>query len=230
MGVPHSVREVHCYIDESGSYGKYTRHSPYYLVTLVMHDPENSIADNLRRLDEAMQPYGFTNHAIHTAPLIRKEGDYINLPVVTRKQIFNRLFYFARSVAITYHTLLVDKRQLQNQTLLNDWLEKRLRAFLSAHLVDLLAYDKVVIFYDNGQTELTGVLASAFRGTLTKVEFQRIMPVDHRLAQVADLICTLELLALKAEHKALSRSELAFFDSPRDLQRHYIDRIRKKQI
>ena len=224
------MKETHCYIDESGSYGKYTHHSPYYLVTLVLHDPDNGIADDQRRLDEAMRPFGFTNHAIHTAPLIRRESDYINLSTVERKQIFNRLFYFARNAAIAYHTLIVDKRQLRNQSLLNDWLEKRLGVFLAAHLTDFLACDKVVLYYDNGQMELSDVLGSAFRGALTNVEFRKILPVDYRLTQVADLICTLELLALKIERKTLTRSELAFFNSARDLQRHYIDHIRKKQI
>jgi hypothetical protein len=224
------MKEICCYVDESGSYGRFTRHSPYYLVTFVLHDPANSLSEKMRRLDDAMQPFGLLNHAIHTAPLIRREGDYINLPTVTRKQIFNRLFYFARSAAFTYQTIIVDKRQLQTQEQLNDWLTKRLKLFLSAHLESFLAYDKVVVFYDNGQMELTDVLSAGFCGALNTVEFRKILPVNHRLAQVADLICTLELLALKAERKELSNSEIAFFNSARELQRHYIDHIRKKRI
>jgi hypothetical protein len=199
-------------------------------VTFVLHTISNDIAEHIQRLDEAMLQFGFPNHAIHTAPLIRREGDYLYLPTVTRKQIFNRLFYFARNAAFTYHTIVVDKRLLSSPSQLEEWLSKRLAAFLYAHLEDFTAFDTIVLYYDNGQMELTGILRSVFNEILNNVTFQKILPANHRLTQVADLLCTLELLALKAERNALSRSELAFFSSSRDLHRHYIDHLRKKHI
>ena len=224
------MRECYIAVDESGSFGKTDRHSPYYLVTLVFQDQAHDISGNIQRLDETMELFDLRDHAIHTAPLIRREGDYINLSTVTRKQIFNRLFYFARNVPFTYHTVMVDKRQLSDPAMLNEWIAKRLAAFFAEHMETFMAFDKLVVCYDNGQMELNSIITSVFCKAFNRVEFRRTLPVHYRLAQVADLLCTLELLALKAENKALTRSELAFFSSQRDLYRHYIDHLRKKRI
>jgi len=216
--------------DESGDFGPYEQHAPYYLVALVLHDGSNDLQNRIQRLDEDIRLLGFPDHAIHTAPLIRREGIYLDWSTVARKQIFNKLFYFARDIPFTYHTLVVDKRQLSDQVQLTDWLSKRLSAFLLAHLEELLSYDKLVLYYDNGQIELTKILVSVLNATLSSIEYQKILPVHNRLTQVADLICALELLALKAERKALTRSELSFFNSKRDLFKHYLDYLKKKQI
>ena len=73
------------------------------------------------------------------------------------------------------------------------------------------SYDKIIIHYDNGQIELTKILVAVFHMLPVRVEFCKEKPVDNRLFQVADLICTIELLAEKAENNAFSRSEIEFF-------------------
>ena len=61
------------------------------------------------------------------------------------------------------------------------------------------SFDKVIIYYDNGQIELTKILTSVFSTLYTHVEFRKVKPVDYKLFQIADLICTMELLSEKAE-------------------------------
>jgi hypothetical protein len=70
----------------------------------------------------------------------------------------------------------------------------------------------------NGQIELTKVLTSVFSTLYAHVEFRRVQPVDYKLFQVADLVCTMELLAEKAENNNLSRSEQEFFGNARDFR------------
>ena len=224
------MKELSVHIDESGDFGELSPNAPYYLVALVLHDQSLSISDNLQRLDAAMQPLGFTEHAIHTAPLVRREGDYLNLEMPERKKIFNRLFLFARQVPFTYKLLSVDKRELREQIYMNAVLSKQLTLFLLEHLAFFNSYDKITVYYDNGQMELARILVSLFGGILNGVEFRKIIPVNYRLAQVADLICTLELLSLKADAKILTRSERAFFISEKELYRNYLRHIRKKQF
>ena len=52
----------------------------------------------------------------------------------------------------------------------------------------------------------------------------------NRLFQVADLICTLELLKVKIEHGKLSNSEERIFHSKRDLKKDFLKGIRKKEF
>lgn len=70
--------------------------------------------------------------------------------------------------------------------------------------------------------ELNKILASVFSILLTNVEFRKAYPADYRLFQVADLLCTMELIKRKHETHSLSRSEQIFFGSVRDLKKNYL--------
>lgn len=73
------------------------------------------------------------------------------------------------------------------------------------------SFDEIVIYYDNGQVELTKIITTVFNVFYSNVEFRKVLPVDYKLFQVADLLCSSELLSLKAEAKAFSKSETEFF-------------------
>jgi hypothetical protein len=91
-------------------------------------------------------------------------------------------------------------------------------------------YDRVVIYYDYGQMELTNILVSLFTAFLNNVEFKKIAPSNYKLFQAADMLCTLELLALKSEKKMLSKSENTFFTSSKNLYKAYLRAIQKKRF
>lgn len=67
--------------------------------------------------------------------------------------------------------------------------------------------------------ELTRILTSVFSSLFSSVEFRKVQPVDYKLFQAADLICTMKLLSLKAETNSFSRSEIDFFNSIRDFKK-----------
>ncbi|MCD8198315.1 MAG: hypothetical protein LUE24_14310 [Lachnospiraceae bacterium] len=92
------------------------------------------------------------------------------------------------------------------------------------------SYDRVVIYYDNGQIELTKILTSVFNTLYTHIEFRKVKPVDYKLFQVADLICTLELLSEKLQAGNLSASEMEFFDNARAFRKNYLKHIQKKHL
>ena len=79
------MRELSVFVDESGDFGPYSSHSPYYLFTLLFHDQENSINTEVTYLDRKVQEHGFDIHAIHTGPIIRNEGYYKNFSPDDRK-------------------------------------------------------------------------------------------------------------------------------------------------
>jgi len=78
------------------------------------------------------------------------------------------------------------------------------------------------VFYDNGQIELARILASIFNALLSNVELRKVRPPEYKLFQAADMLCTLELLRQKMLDKTLSKSELRFFNSVKDLKRTYL--------
>ncbi len=94
-----------------------------------------------------------------------------------------------------------------------------------------LEFDKIKVYYDNGQVEVNKILSSVFNIMLPEVEFRKGLPSEYRLFQVADLLCTMELLRLKKADKQLSRSEITFFGkNERDFRMNYLRPLNKKVI
>ena len=202
------MKELSVFVDESGDFGSYKPHSPFYIVALVFHDQTINIHKSINHLNDRIRYSGLPNYTIHAGPLIRREGDYLHLTLQERKRIFNFLYNFTRTADITYHTLVIDKKQFVERLDLNIQITKQLSAFLFSHLEAFSQYDRIVVYYDYGQMELTNILVSVFHTVIHNVEFKKIIPANYKLFQAADMLCTLELLALKAKRKILSNSEL----------------------
>ena len=90
-----------CFIDEAGDFGEYDHHSPYYIVSVVLHEQSDSIQSQIDGLDHYLKDLGYENHAIHTGPLIRREADYEDLFIEDSsylrfflKTIFNSISLF----------------------------------------------------------------------------------------------------------------------------------------
>lgn len=195
-----SEKILSVFIDESGDFGPYEHHTPYYLVSMILHRQENNINENIMVFDSHLQNLGYNNHAIHTGPLIRRESVYSNDPMEDRKRLFNALFNFARKPDFRYSCIKIKKSTCPDVISMTSKLSMALANVLRNKESFWNSFDKVIIYYDNGQIELTKILTSVFSTLYTHVEFRKVKPVDYKLFQVADLICTMELLAEKAEN------------------------------
>lgn len=220
----------HClsvFIDESGDFGAYAPHSPYYFVAMVLHDQRIDISNNISAFEEHLTNLGYPHHAVHTGPLIRRESVYSNDLVEDRKKLFNALFHFARKLPMQYTFAMVKKSECPDEVTLIEKLTKAIAARLRENESFWNSFDRIIVYYDNGQTELTKILVSVFSTLFTHVEYRKVKPADYKLFQVADLVCTLELLD---EKMALSHSELDFFGNKRDLKKNYLKALRNKQL
>ena len=224
------MKELSIFIDESGDFGEYEYHSPFYLLTLVFHDQSIDISPNLLRHNAYMKQCNFPEYTVHAGPLIRREGEYKELIVSERKHIFDTLFHFVRTIDITYHTIIVEKKQLIDEVDQTVRITKQFKAFITQHMETFMQYDRIVVYYDYGQRELTTIFVSLFNAFLNNVEFKKVAPANYKLFQAADMLCTLELLTLKAERKMLSNSELTFFTSEKILYKSYLRQIHKKRF
>ena len=95
--------------------------------------------------------------------------------------------------------------------------------FVREHYQEFLSHERTKIYYDNGQIEISKILASVFTALLPEVEIKRVLPSDYRLFQAADMFCSMELLKLKIEASAVSASEMEFFGNIRDLKKNYLN-------
>jgi hypothetical protein len=109
-------------------------------------------------------------------------------------------------------------------------LSKQIVIFLSDNLSFFHGFDEVVVYYDNGQMELTKLLAASFGAILNNVKFKKVSPREKKLFQVADMCCTIETLVMKAERKAFTKSEKVFFLSIKQFKKTYLSAFLKKRF
>ena len=223
------MKEFSVFIDESGDFGEYSPHSPYYIITMVFHDQSASISTAVSHLDRELSYLQLSNHCIHTGPIIRKEENYSALSIQERRRIFNKMVAFTRQIDIKYKCFHIEKKHITDVVEATGKLSKQISQFIRAHYAEFLAFDDVKIYYDNGQVEVSKILSSVFNAMLPEVEFRRVVPSEYKLFQVADLLCTMYLTRLKADENQLSKSEMAFFGNVRDLKKNYLKPLAKKE-
>ena len=91
-------------------------------------------------------------------------------------------------------------------------------------------FDKVIVYYDNGQRELGSILNAIFSIQLSNVEFRKAEPQKYRLLQAADFLCAIDLLKIKRDENRLSKGEKQFFYKPNELKKTFIKGISKKRM
>lgn len=225
------MHNLSIFVDESGDFGAYSNHSPYYIITMLFHEQDKDINPLIKKLNEEIQSLGYKkDFVIHTAPLIRKEEMFTAVMPNERRALFTKLFYFTIKSDIQYKTFVFEKRQFDNTLKLEGRMAKELSLFIRSHLPFFQSFKKVILYYDNGQHELNRILNAVLTTQLSQYDMRKVLPKDYKLFQAADLICTIQLLALKRERKELSNSELLLFHNERELNKQFIKPIMKKQF
>ena len=77
---------------------------------------------------------------------------------------------------------------------------------------------------------MSKLLSSVFNALLPNPIFRKVMPSDYKLFQVADFICSLQLVRLKLDANQFSKSEMNFFGNQRDLKQNYLNPLKKKEF
>ena len=219
------------FVDESGDFGEYSHHSPYYIITMIFHEQDKDIKNNIEILNQGLKNLGYdTDFAIHTEPLIRREEIFQNKSPNERRALFSKLFYFVMKSDISYKTFVFSKRQFDDVLKMEGRMAKEMSQFIREHIEFFQSFEQVILYYDNGQRNLNRILNSVLSTELSQYDVRKVCPKDYKLFQVADLICTLQLLAIKHEKKELSNSELLIFHNPKDLKKQFLKPIQKKEF
>ena len=124
----------------------------------------------------------------------------------------------------------MDRKETPDKVSLSGKLARAISNAMSAHQEYFLDFDKIIVYYDNGQSELSAILNAVFSIQFTNVEFRKAEPQKYRLLQAADFICSMELLRIKRDEKRLSKSEEKFFYKPQELKKTFFKSIDKKTL
>lgn len=225
------MRELSIFCDESGDFGPYDAQAPYYILCFVMHDQSADISEGVSYLERAISSTGFDKETpVHCGPLIRRENEFKSYDMDIRRKLFDAIFRFYRHCDISFTSFIIEKKTYGGGSSLSARIDRLIGDFLEEHQGFFQSHDRVVIYYDKGQAEITRTLKETFTKYLNGVEFQVVDPKEYRLFQVADLLCTLELLGLKRKADSLTKWERGFFKNTKRLKNTYLRHIDEKRF
>lgn len=224
------MKELSVFIDESGDFGEIIEHPAYYLVTLLFHDQKNNIMSNVKKLEESIKKAGFIYEYIHTGPIIRREEVFSRLSIDERRKLLFKMLNFVAYSPIAYEVAVVNRKETPDKISLSTRLEREISKVIEKHKAFFDNYDKIIVYYDNGQIELGTILNTVFSIHFANIEFRKAEPQRYRLLQAADFICSMELLKIKKNENRLSKSEKLFFYKPQELKKNFFRTVDKKRL
>lgn len=218
------------FIDESGDFGEAEKSRSYYLVTLVYHDQEVDIKKDVLKLEDSVKASGFDIEYIHTGPVIRREELFANYSIDERRKLLYKMLNFYHNCNIRHTTVTINRKEAPDKMKLSGKLARAIGTVIEDKREFFSSYDTVIVYYDNGQNELSRILNIVFSMHFSNVEFRKAAPQQYRLLQLADVICTFELLRIKQTEKRLSKSEEKCFYKPQELKKTFLKSITKKRL
>lgn len=223
------MSELSIFADESGDK---STHAQYFILTLVMHDQSISIASNINIYEQTLATADIPNIPFHSEPLLNGHGNYGNLTLQCRKKALTAFASLVRFLPINYKAFVYKRSQFDSIEKLAERMKRDVSSMLSGDLVFFQSFDKVKIYYDNGQEIVKRALYEAVESSLSKqaVEKKRTTMTEYRLAQVADYLCTIELAAVKYEAKENGGTYDKFFGSVGSFKKNWLKQARRKAI
>ncbi len=222
------MRRLNIFVDETGEFGFNKGASVVYGVSFTFHEGEDDIMPELKKLNERLNRIGYTN-MIHMADLIMRRNDYRNFDIKMRKSIFNAIYQFSKKISVKYRTIIVDKKYTDNSRILKQKLSMEINKMIKEKEDYFSKFDKIVMYYDNGQEILGTILDSIF---LRFDCFEHKVDFDHkekRLFQVSDMLTYIDKYNYKYKKKIpFTKSEKYFF-SHEDIRR-ILKELNKKRF
>lgn len=222
------MKRLNIFIDESGDFGFTKGSSELYAISFTIHDSANSIKNELEYLNNKLNILKY-NGMLHLAYLVSKRDEYSNYSLKERQEIFWLIFNFTRKVPVKLRTIILDKRYMNKKIQLLKEITLKINEFLKEVEKYFISFDKIIIYYDNGQNELASTLDNILKYN-RKVE--RRIQFDHvkkRLFQVSDMLTFIDKLNYKYNNNMdFTKAEKYFFSNE---EIKYIEKkLKKKRI
>ena len=223
------AKDCSIFVDETGGQGG---HSTYYAVTLVIHNQADSLAVPLAHYRASLRDRGLEDIPFHASPLMNGHDAYENMELRTRKSLFVAFFHFFQHTPIHYRTFLYRRSEFSGNDAFVARLRKDIIAFLFDNLEYFQSFDRVKIYYDGGQDIVVQSLRKAIDYALSKeaTVFRKASLADYRLAQMADLLCTMELVAQKYQNREQTATDEKFFGSAAAFRNNFMKVVKRKRL
>lgn len=223
------MKEISCFVDESGSDNLRDR---YYLIALVLHDQSDPFVHELERYEQSLRDRELPDIPLHAGPLMTSHGDYEDMPIADRKRLLSSFRVFFRNLPVRYTCISLKLSKYEDKVQVETAMRRAISDFLFDHLPYFQSFDDVKIYYDNGQDTVAHALHRAMDFALSKdaVVYKASVPEKYRLSQAADYVCTMELAALRYHDKVATATDEKFFGSWQQFKRGILKEMRAKRF
>ena len=203
----------------------------YYLITIVAHDQSISIDELVSDYERRIAAHQLPDIAFHMKDLLHGHGDYEGLDSLTQKGLLAHFNAFVRQLPVEYKTFVYSSYDT-DETNLSARIRRDIVNFAYDHLDWFQSFDRVPVYYDEGQQAVTTALHRAFDLILGDqvVDYRLISYRDYRLAQVADYFCSVELANMRYSSGDYSRTYRKFYGQSQSFRRNYLKPARKKTM
>ena len=192
------MTQLNIYVDETGDFGFSKNSSLLYGVAFVLHEQKNNINNEIKVFKDKLLTLNYDS-MIHTAELVKNRDEYRNYSLKDRRIIFNILYQFTRRAKINYFIIFVKKNYKNSKLQLKKDLEYELNRKINSYLNYFQKFDKIVLYYDNGQEYLGKIIDKIFSQFNN---YKHIVEFDHKekvLFQVADMLTYLYKIELNSK-------------------------------
>ncbi len=222
------MKRLNIFVDETGEFGFGKNASKLYGVSFTFHEHNINIMTELEVLNNKLEKLKYSK-MIHMADLIMKRGEYSKFNVSKRKSIFNAIYQFARRINVSYKTIIIDKRYTDNSKILKQKLSTEINIMIKDNIKYFEKFDKIVMYYDNGQETLGTILDSIFTRFDNFEHRDDFNKIEKRLFQVSDMLTYIDKYDYKYTNKMpFTKSENFFFSG--DEIRKILRELRKKRF
>lgn len=223
------MSEISIFVDESGGQDG---HSRYYALTLVFHEQSISIEPEIEKYRRGLAARALSDIPLHTGPLLTGHDAYEGMSLKDRKGYLTMFFQLLQHLPFRYCSLVYRRSDLKSRSAFVSRMRRDIVDFIFENLDYFQSFDGVKVYYDNGQEIVARALHAAIEYALSKngLLYKRTNASDYVLEQTADLICTLEVTAVKFSNNEATNTDLKFFGSARSFKNNYMKALKRKRM
>lgn len=184
-------------------------------------------------MEEDLARKGLPNLPFHASPLMYGKEPYRDLEMETRKKMLASFESFCRRAPFRCKSFAYKRSEVEEPELFTARFKRDLVVFLTDNLEYFQNFDRVKIYYDNGQRMVTAALHSALDFILSKdaVLYRMASAREYRLSRVADCICTLKLTDIKFQRSELTETDAKVFGTNYPaFRKNHLKHIQKKEM